>query len=89
MYMIINYLIQQDVNTGNFSWRKQFDFIDRAVRGLEFNIGNHSEDILDSRAFNFGANSESSAQSLKVQKIKCIDLQLAYFKLSTRYNLKK
>ena len=50
----------------------------------EVNLCHHSEDILDSRAFNFGANSESSAQSLKVQKIKCIDLQLTFFKLSAR-----
>ena len=68
MHKIISYLIQQNVNTRNFSWGNQFDFIDRANRSLDFNISNHSEDILDGRAFNFVAYSDSSAQSLKVRE---------------------
>jgi hypothetical protein len=39
---------------------------------VEVNFGHHSDDILDGRAFHFVAKSDSSAQSLKVQK--CIGI---------------
>ena len=62
-----NYLIPQNVNTGNFSRGGHQDFIgSRGKMSGDINLGHHSEDILDSRAFNFEAKSNSSTQSLKV-----------------------